>query len=127
MSQFDLTKMGISLPKNSDPNDVKKIIKKIAAINNAIVDLIDEDEEAEKEMKELYAQIKERCAKIWKKQKDIRNLKKMRQEKKLLLLGERIAYFKEMKQLGVNVKTESLEQITAGATSKKMLVEAGVN
>jgi predicted nucleic acid-binding Zn-ribbon protein len=127
MSQFDLTKMGISLPKNSDPNDVKKIIKKIAAINNAIVDLIDEDEEADKEMKELYAQIKERCAKIWKKQKDIRNLKKMRQEKKLLLLGERIAYFKEMKQLGVNVKTESLEQITAGATSKKMLVEAGVS
>lgn len=127
MSQFDLTKMGISLPKNSDPNDVKKIIKKIAAINNAIVDLIDEDEEAEKEMKELYAQIKERCAKIWKKQKDIRSLKKIRQEKKLLLLGERIAYFKEMKSLGVNVKAESLEQITAGATSKKMLVEAGVN
>lgn len=127
MSQFDLTKMGITLPKNTDANDAKKIIKKIASINNAIVDLIDEDEEAENEMRDIYAQIKEKCKKLWNRQREIRQLKKMRQEKKLLLLGERIAYFKELKALGANVKQESLSQITTETASRKMLVEAGVN
>lgn len=127
MSQFDLTKMGISVPKNIETTDVKKVIKKIAGINNAIVDLIDEDEKADGEMKELYAQIKEKCKKIWNRQRELRQEKKTRQEKKLLLLGERIAYFKEMKQLGLNVKQEDLAQITSNAASKKMLVEAGTN
>lgn len=122
MSQFDLTKMGISVPKNIETTDVKKVIKKIAGINNAIVDLIDEDEKADGEMKELYAQIKEKCKKIWNRQRELRQEKKARQEKKLLLLGERIAYFKEMKQLGLNVKQEDLAQITSNAASKKMLV-----
>lgn len=127
MSQFDLTKMGITLPKNSDANDVKKVVKKIASTNNAIVDLIDQDEKDIERLKEINIEIKEKCRKLLAEQKEIRAEKKIRQEKKLLLLGERIAYFKEMKSLGVNVKVESLEQITSNAASKKMLVEAGVN
>jgi uncharacterized protein (DUF1810 family) len=122
MSQFDLVKMGITLPKNSDANDVKKVIKKIASINNAIVDLIDEDVKAESEMKDIYDQIKEKCKRLWTRQREIRQLKKVREEKKLLLLGERIAYFKELKALGANVKQEDLAQITNNAASRKMLV-----
>lgn len=116
MSQLDLIKKGISVPKNIETTDVKKVAKKIASINNAIVDLIDLDEKADGEMK-----------KLWSRQREIRQAKKIRQEKRLLLLGERIAYFKEMKALGVSVKHEKLTQITTGAASKKMLVEAGVN
>ncbi|MCE7856897.1 MAG: hypothetical protein DYG97_10185 [Ignavibacteria bacterium CHB3] len=122
MNTTDLAKIGISVPKNIETTDVKKVIKKIASTNNAIVDLIDQDEKDFERMKEINQEIKEKCKRLLAELKDIRADKKARQEKKLLLLGERIAYFKEMKQLGLNVKQEDLAQITTNASSRKMLV-----
>lgn len=115
------------LMKLNDSQDVKKVIKKIASTNNAIVELIDQDEKDFERMKEINQEIKEKCKKLLAEQKQIRAEKKARQEKKLLLLGERIAYFKEVKSLGLNVKEENLEQITSNAASRKMLVEAEVS
>lgn len=111
------------LMKLNDSQDVKKVIKKIASTNNAIVELIDQDEKDFERMKEINQEIKEKCKRLLAEQKQIRAEKKARQEKKLLLLGERIAYFKEVKSLGLNVKEENLEQITSNAASRKMLVE----
>lgn len=127
MSQYDLAKIGISVPKNIETSDVKKVIKKIASTNNAIVNLIDQDEKDIERMKEINQEIKEKCKRLLAEQKQIRAEKKARQEKKLLLLGERIAYFKEVKSLGLNVKEENLEQITSNAASRKVLVEAEVS
>jgi len=115
------------LMKLNDSQDVKKVIKKIASTNNAIVELIDQDEKDFERMKEINQEIKEKCKRLLAEQKQIRAEKKARQEKKLLLLGERIAYFKEVKSLGLNVKEENLEQITSNAASRKMLVEAEVS
>lgn len=115
------------LMKLNDSQDVKKVIKKIASTNNAIVELIDQDEKDFERMKEINQEIKEKCKKLLAEQKQIRAEKKARQEKKLLLLGERIAYFKEVKSLGLNVKEENLEQITSNAASRKMLVEEEVS
>src|SRR5574343_167688 len=109
------------LMKLNDSQDVKKVIKKIASTNNAIVELIDQDEKDFERMKEINQEIKEKCKRLLAEQKQIRAEKKARQEKKLLLLGERIAYFKEVKSLGLNVKEENLEQITSNAASRKML------
>lgn len=115
------------LMKLNDSQDVKKVIKKIASTNNAIVELIDQDEKDFERMKEINQEIKEKCKRLLAEQKQIRAEKKARQEKKLLLLGERIAYFKEVKSLGLNVKEENLEQITSNAASRKVLVEAEVS
>jgi len=122
-NKLDLHKLGINLPKNTDSGELKKVIKKIAQINNQIVDLIDDDENDSERLKEIKSEIKAKCAKLLDEQKKIKASKKVRVENKLLFLGERNAYQKELKSLGVSMKTEDLAKIAVNAASQKVLLE----
>lgn len=125
MSQnLDLQKLGINLPKNTDSTELKKVIKKIASVNNQIVDLIDEEENDLERIKNIKAEIKQKCAKLLDEMKSLRNKKKVFTENRLLLLGERNAYQKELKALGVSMRADDLSKITTNAASQKVLVAA---
>lgn len=121
-NNLDLQKFGINLPKNTDSVELKKVIKKIAAINNQVADLIDDETNDAERLKVIKNEIKEKCKKILEEQKEIRNRKKAFSEKKLMLLGERNAYKKELKALGVSMRSEELATITTNAASKKILL-----
>lgn len=122
-NKLDLNKFGINLPKNTDSVELKKVIKKIAQINNQIVDLIDDEENDSDRLKQIKAEIKLKCAKLLEEQKKIRSKKEPRKENKMLLLGERNAYQKELKALGVSMKTEDVAKIAVNAASQKLLQE----
>lgn len=121
---LDLNKLGISLSENTSSADVKKVVKKIAAVNNEVVNIIEADEASIERIKEIKAEMKEKNRKLLEELKQLKSEKKVRTEKKLLLLGERIAYVKDLKQLGVSMEKKNLSLITKNAASQRVLVEA---
>ena len=120
-NKLDLYKLGINLPKNTDSVELKKVIKKIAQINNQIVNLIDDEENDSERVKQIKSEIRQKCSKLLDEQKKIKSVKRIRIETKLLLLGERNAYQKELKALGVSLKTEDVAKIAVNAASAKAL------
>lgn len=124
-SGLDLQKFGINpavttLPKNVDPA-VKNVIKKIGKVNNTIVDILDEEEAANEEIRKLREEIKNRTHKLTAQIKNLRLANKARGEQKLLLLGEREAYKKEFIELGGRFKSNDFSLV---AKQVKELEEA---
>lgn len=119
---LNLKSLGITSSKELSA-DVRKLIKQIAKINDEIVDLVNEDETDAARLKQIKAEIREKCKKLLEEQKEIKQDVKARVEKKLLLLGERNAYHKELKANGIETKKVSLSQISRAASSRNVLAE----
>lgn len=123
-TQLNLEELGINASEDLTVKNfpvMKKLAKKVSIINKEIADLCFQEDEEDKEMLKIKNKIQQQCSKLIERQKEIKQNRKIFTERRLMLLGERLAYYKEFKELGANVDLKDFTKIV-GDTN---LIEVG--
>ncbi len=91
----------VSIPSNA----VNELHKNFNLVNNTLSDLAQFEADCEKELKELSEEIKNKTYSLKNKQKELRATLKNLKEKRLLVLGERSGYVKQIRAIGGKIKS----------------------
>jgi septal ring factor EnvC (AmiA/AmiB activator) len=117
--QMNLERFGISASvQKTDQTSAKNLAKSLRKINDHLAAIADDEDQEEKELKEIKQEIQEKCQKLLARQKQIKQDRKKRAEERMLYLGERRAYMKELKALGFDIKGQDVAMIPQNASRK---------
>ena len=105
LSQVTVNSEGIdNSKKNNNSKALKVLSKNFNNVNNTLSDLAQYEAELDDELVDIKLEIANLTGKLKIRAKDIRNALKVIEEKRLLSLGERASYLKQINDLGGSVK-----------------------
>ncbi len=118
LSTVTVNDNGIDLSKLSDTkNKSVKILKslgnKFNAINSTLSDLAQLEADCDTELTDIRKEIAELTVELKKRQKELKQTLKIIAQKRLIMLGERSVYLKEINELGGKVKQLDIKKLIA--------------
>jgi chromosome segregation ATPase len=108
---------GIDLPTMTKGNSaLQSLSKKFNSVNSALSDLAQLEADCQTELKDVKNEIAELTGQLKVKQKELRQTIKVISEKRLLHLGERGGYLKQIAEMGGKVKRLDVSKLIGSGT-----------
>ncbi len=108
-----LTTEVTTVNSKSNKRSAATLVKSFNGVNNQLSDIAQEQVELDEEMKLINAEINRKTAELKKRKKEIKDKQKALIAVRLVKLGERDAYGKQLKQLGAKVQSTDITKLLA--------------
>ena len=116
----------LGIDKLKIPADAKKTVSSLAKVNSEIVSVSATNDDARLRLKIINAEKKKLTAKLDAEQKQIKREINARTDLKLMLLGERQAYTKQLQSQGVKINPVPLNSVAEIESAMNRAKERGL-